>query len=175
MVSNGRRRAARRNPVELSLAPQWPPKMKQVDIDRPLRSRIRGLERSLDPTAGEADVYPQEISRVLINLISNGFYAAAKRREQAKGQRLRAEPDGIDQGTLGTRWKFGYATTALASQRRSGRRYSTPSLRRSRLARGLGLSISHGIIVKQHYGPIEVDTEPGEFAEQRIILSRGAA
>src|SRR5262245_17219148 len=41
------------------------------------------LERSLDPTAGEVDVFPQDISRVLLNLISNGFYAATKRKTQA--------------------------------------------------------------------------------------------
>src|SRR5262249_26444593 len=40
------------------------------------------LERSLDPTAGQFDCFPQEIPRVLLNLISNGFYAAAKRKEQ---------------------------------------------------------------------------------------------
>jgi signal transduction histidine kinase len=40
---------------------------------------------------------------------------------------------------------------------------------------GLGLSISHDIIVKQHGGSIEVDTEPGEFAEFRVILPRVAA
>ena len=34
------------------------------------------LEKSLDPTAGEVDLYPQEITRVLLNVISNGFYAA---------------------------------------------------------------------------------------------------
>ena len=27
------------------------------------------------------DVYPQEITRVFLNLISNGFYAATKRKE----------------------------------------------------------------------------------------------
>ena len=41
------------------------------------------LERSLDPTAGEVDVFPQDITRVLLNLISNGFYAATKRKTQA--------------------------------------------------------------------------------------------
>ena len=35
---------------------------------------------------------------------------------------------------------------------------------------GLGLSLSHDIIVKQHAGSIEVDTEPGEFTEFRIVL-----
>jgi two-component system, NtrC family, sensor kinase len=39
---------------------------------------------------------------------------------------------------------------------------------------GLGLSISHDIIVKQHGGSIEVDTQPNEFTEIRIILPRAA-
>ena len=43
------------------------------------------LERSFDPTAGEADVFPQDITRALLNLISNGFYAATKRNAEANG------------------------------------------------------------------------------------------
>ena len=43
------------------------------------------LERSFDPTAGEVDLFPQEITRVLLNLISNGFYAATKRKAEANG------------------------------------------------------------------------------------------
>jgi signal transduction histidine kinase len=40
---------------------------------------------------------------------------------------------------------------------------------------GLGLSLSHDIVVKQHGGSIEVDTRPGEFTEFRVILPRGGA
>ena len=43
------------------------------------------LERSFDPAAGEVDVFPQEITRVLLNLISNGFYAATKRKAETNG------------------------------------------------------------------------------------------
>ena len=43
------------------------------------------LERSFDPAAGEVDVFPQEITRALLNLISNGFYAAMKRKAEANG------------------------------------------------------------------------------------------
>lgn len=39
---------------------------------------------------------------------------------------------------------------------------------------GLGLSISYDIVVKQHAGSIEVDTQPGELTEIRIILPRSA-
>ncbi len=41
------------------------------------------LERAFDPAAGEVDLFPQEITRVLLNLISNGFYAATKRKAEA--------------------------------------------------------------------------------------------
>ena len=41
------------------------------------------LERSFDPAAGQVDLFPQEITRVLLNLISNGFYAATKRKAQS--------------------------------------------------------------------------------------------
>jgi len=44
------------------------------------------MERALDPGAGELDVFPQEITRALLNLISNGFYAATKRKEQEKSE-----------------------------------------------------------------------------------------
>jgi two-component system NtrC family sensor kinase len=43
------------------------------------------MERALDPAAGEADVFPQDITRVLLNLISNGFYAATKCKAEAEG------------------------------------------------------------------------------------------
>jgi two-component system, NtrC family, sensor kinase len=43
------------------------------------------LQRALDPAAGKAQLFPQEITRVLLNLISNGFYAASKRRAETNG------------------------------------------------------------------------------------------
>ncbi len=43
------------------------------------------LERAFDPAAGEADLFPQEITRALLNLISNGFYAATKRKAEVNG------------------------------------------------------------------------------------------
>src|SRR5215472_7664209 len=43
------------------------------------------LERSFDPAAGEAELFPREITRALLNLISNGFYAASKRNTETKG------------------------------------------------------------------------------------------
>ena len=50
------------------------------------------FERSLDPAAGAADVYPQDITRALLNLISNGFYAATT-QNGSQWRRPRADPD----------------------------------------------------------------------------------
>ena len=66
---------------------------------------------------------------------------------------------------------------APAFRPRYGTRCSIPSSRPSPPARApaLACSISHDIIVKQHSGSIEVDTQPGEFTEVRIVLPRVAA
>ena len=40
------------------------------------------LKRDFDPDAGMIEAFPQEITRVLLNLISNGFHAVAKRKAE---------------------------------------------------------------------------------------------
>ena len=71
------------------------------------------LERSFDPAAGEVDLFPQEITRALLNLISNGFYAATKRKAEANGGDY--EPTlAAATKNLGDQSKSRYATTAPA-------------------------------------------------------------
>ena len=43
------------------------------------------LERSFDPATGEVNLLPQEITRVLLNLISNSFYSTTQRKAEANG------------------------------------------------------------------------------------------
>ena len=132
------------------------------------------LERNLDPNAGMIDIYPQEITRVFLNLISNGFYAAAKRK-QAAG-------DGFEPTLGATTRNLGSKVIRI---RDNGTGIPTEVKERifnpfftTKLAgegTGLGLSICHDIIVKQHAGKIDVVTEPGVFTEFIITLRRTAA
>ena len=134
------------------------------------------LERSLDPAAGEVDLFPQEITRVLLNLISNGFYAATKRKADANG--------GDYEPTLAAATKnLGDSVEIRIRDNGTG---IPPEVKEKMFnpffttkpageGTGLGLSLSHDIIVKQHAGSIEVDTRPGEFTEFRVVLPRGAA
>ena len=130
------------------------------------------LDQNFDPAAGEVDLFPQEITRVLLNLISNGFYAATKRRtEMSNGY----EPT-LSAATknLGDRVEIrirdnGAGIPADVKEKMFNPFFTTKPPGEGT---GLGLSLSHDIIVKQHAGSIEVDTQPGEFTEFRLILPR---
>jgi GAF domain-containing protein len=133
------------------------------------------LERSFDPAAGEADVFPQDITRVLLNLISNGFYAAAMRKTEADGK----DYEGILAAStkdLGDRVEITIRDNGTGIPPDVKEKMFNPffTTKPAGEGTGLGLSISHDIVVKQHGGSIEVDTRPGEFAEIRIILPRTA-
>jgi PAS domain S-box-containing protein len=134
------------------------------------------LERSLDPTAGEIDVFPQEITRVLLNLISNGFYAATKRKSEANGGDY--EPTlAASTKNLGDRVEIRIRDNGTGIPPEVKAKMFNPFFTTKPVGEGtgLGLSLSYDIIVKQHGGSIEVDTQPGEFTEFRIVLPRGAA
>jgi signal transduction histidine kinase len=131
------------------------------------------LRQSFDPSAGEADIFPQDIRRALLNMISNGFYAASRRRAEKDGGDY--EPTlAASTKNLGDRVEIrirdnGTGMTADVKEKMFNPFFTTKPTGEGT---GLGLSISHDIIVKQHGGTIEVDTQPGEFTEIRIILPR---
>jgi len=134
------------------------------------------LERSFDPAAGEVDLYPQEVTRVLLNLISNGFYAATKRKAQVDGEAF--EPTlAASTKNLGDRVEIRIRDNGTGIPPEVKEKMFNPffTTKPAGEGTGLGLSISHDIIVKQHAGTIAVDTEPGQFTEFTIVLPRKAA
>ena len=133
------------------------------------------LERSFDPAAGMVDLFPQEITRVLLNMISNGVYAAMKRKAEMR--------DGYEPtlfaatGNLGDRVEIRIRDNGGGISPAIKEKIFNPffTTKPPGEGTGLGLSLSYDIVVKQHAGSIEVDTQPGEFTEFRVILPRRAA
>jgi signal transduction histidine kinase len=143
------------------------------------RAETQGFEikvnQSFDPVAGEADIFPQDIRRALLNMISNGFYAATKRRAESNGgdyePSLTASTKSLGDCVEIRIRDNGTGMTPDVKEQMFNPFFTTKPTGEGT---GLGLSISHDIIVKQHGGSIEVDTQPGEFTEIRVILPRVA-
>ncbi len=134
------------------------------------------LERAFDLAAGKAELFAQEITRVLVNLISNGFYAATKRKAETNGSGYEPKLSAATKN-LGDRVEIRIRDNGTGIPPEVLQKMFNPffTTKPAGEGTGLGLSLSHDIIVKQHSGSIEVDTRPGEFTEFRIVLPRGAA
>ena len=139
-----------------------------------LRYHLATVVRSR--AAGQADVFPQDITRVLLNLISNSFYAATKRKGTAGSEGFQPTVTAATR-SLGDRVEIRIRDNGTGIPPEVKEKMFNPffTTKPAGEGTGLGLSISYDIVVKQHAGSIEVDTEPGEFTEIRIVLPRSAA
>jgi two-component system, NtrC family, sensor kinase len=131
------------------------------------------LKQDLDPGAGAAEVYPQELTRALLNLISNGFYAAIRRKietsESFKPMLIAATKIAGDAVEIRIRDNG----TGIPPEIREKIFNPFFTTKPTGEGTGLGLSMTHDIVVKQHGGRIDVETEPGAFTEFIITLPRG--
>jgi signal transduction histidine kinase len=130
------------------------------------------LERDFDQAVGVADIYPQEITRMLLNLISNGLYAASKRAAAISDDfepKLRAVTR-----NLGDKVEIRIRDNGMGIPPDIRDKIFNPffTTKPAGEGTGLGLSMSHDIVVKQHGGTIEMVTEPGSFTEFIITLAR---
>jgi two-component system, NtrC family, sensor kinase len=134
------------------------------------------LERLFDPAAGEVDLFPQEFTRVLLNLISNGFYAATKRKADVNGANYEPKLTAVTKN-LGDSVEIRIRDNGTGIPPEVKEKMFNPffTTKPAGEGTGLGLSLSYDIIVKQHRGSIDVDTRPDEFTEFKIVLPRKAA
>ncbi len=120
-------------------------------------------------------VVPQDISRVFLNIISNGFYAVNSRKKD--------ESTGFEPSILV--WTQNQEDCVRIGIRDNGN--GIPKSARDKLfnpffttkpagqGTGLGLSLSYDIVVKEHNGSITFETEEGNFTEFIISLPKDGA
>jgi signal transduction histidine kinase len=131
------------------------------------------LQRDFDADAGTIELFPQEITRAFLNLIANGVYAATKRKTEEKEPgfepTLRATTK-----SLGTIVEIRIRDNGVGIPADVREKMFNPffTTKPAGEGTGLGLSMTHDIIVKQHGGRIDVATEPGQFTEFVIVLPR---
>jgi signal transduction histidine kinase len=133
------------------------------------------LERDFGAEIAPVELTPQDITRVLLNLFSNGFYATRSRQSGATEQ-------GFEPTLKVTTLDLGNAVEIRVRDNGIG----IPVDIRDKLFQpffttkptgegtGLGLSISYDIVTKQHGGSITVDSKVGEYSEFTIRLPRNS-
>ena len=109
---------------------------------------------------------------MLLNLISNGFYAATK-RAAAAGNGFEPKLKAVTRN-LGEKVEIRIRDNGMGIPPEIREKIFNPffTTKPAGEGTGLGLSMSHDIVVKQHGGTIDVVTEPGSFTEFIITLPR---
>ncbi|WP_317196068.1 ATP-binding protein [Hymenobacter siberiensis] len=128
------------------------------------------LKPDFDPVLPPVEVIAQDLGRVLLNLLSNAFYAVRQRQQRGVA---------------------GYAPTVGISTRRVGEKVEIrvrdngqgiPEAVRAKIFQpffttkptgegtGLGLSLSYDIVTQGHGGTLSVTSEEGSFTEFLISL-----
>src|SRR5690242_31891 len=131
------------------------------------------LQRDLGGGIAPITLAPQDVTRVLLNLFSNGFYAVRER------QRTEV-PAGFEPTVTVTTRDVDGAVEIKVHDNGIG----IPSEIKDRLFQpffttkppgegtGLGLSMSYDIITQQHGGSISVDSKVSEYSEFTVRLPR---
>jgi two-component system NtrC family sensor kinase len=130
------------------------------------------LERDLDLNLVSVDVVPQELTRVLLNLVGNGFYAATERSRESDGTyrpALKVTTREFGESVEVRVWDNGIG---IPPENRDKLFQPFFTTKPTGEGTGLGLSISYEIITQQHGGTITVDSEVGDFTEFTVRLPR---
>jgi len=131
------------------------------------------LERDLDPAAAAIELAPQEMTRVFLNLIGNGFYAANK-RARSNGEAAYRPTLMVSTRDLGEAVEVRVRDngTGIPPEIRDKLFQPFFTTKPTGEGTGLGLSISYDIVTQQHGGAIEVDSKEGAYTEFTVRLPR---
>ncbi len=131
------------------------------------------LERDFAAALAPVDLVPQDVSRVLLNLIGNGFYAAGKRQRDGAEADFRPTLK-VTTRDLGAAVEIRIRDNGVGIAPEIMDKVFQPffTTKPTGEGTGLGLSISWDIVTQQHGGTIEVDSRTGEYTEFTIRLPR---
>jgi signal transduction histidine kinase len=134
------------------------------------------LERDYAPAIAPIELVPQDITRVCLNLFSNGFYAATKRQKEGGDAKFNPtlKVSTRDPGDA-VEFRIRDNGTGIPSEIKDKLFQPFFTTKPTGEGTGLGLSISYDIVTQQHGGSIEVDSRVGDFTEFTVRLPRHRA
>jgi GAF domain-containing protein len=131
------------------------------------------LERDFGQGITAIELVPQDITRVCLNLIGNGFYAATKRQKEGSDPTFKPTLK-VTTRDLGDAVEIAVRDngTGIAPEIKDKLFQPFFTTKPTGEGTGLGLSISYDIVTQQHGGMITVDSNVGEFTEFTVRLPR---
>jgi two-component system NtrC family sensor kinase len=127
------------------------------------------LSTSYDPDAGSPEIVPQDIGRVLLNLLNNAFYAVnEKRRKDVNGYDPAVT---VETKRMGNQLEISVTDNGEGIPKNLRDKIFQPffTTKPTGEGTGLGLSLSYDII-KSHGGDIKVESEESRNTTFRIKL-----
>jgi two-component system NtrC family sensor kinase len=128
------------------------------------------LTLQLDPSLGLVPAVPQDLSRVLLNVFTNAFYAVQQKARSA-GPTYHPEVQVRTEREAG-RVKIQIRDNGTGVPEAIRQKIFQPffTTKPTGEGTGLGLSLSYDIITKGHGGTFALDSEEGEFTELTLTL-----
>jgi signal transduction histidine kinase len=130
------------------------------------------IETDYDDSIGEINIIPQDLSRVILNIINNACYAAYDRKKE-EGEKFMPVIY-IRSVDLDDKVEIKIKDNGKGIPPDIKEKIFNPffTTKPTNEGTGLGLSMSYDIVVQGHKGDIQVNSEPGHFTEFVITLPK---
>jgi signal transduction histidine kinase/ligand-binding sensor domain-containing protein len=130
------------------------------------------IKKNFDKSCDKLLIVPQDISRVFLNIISNGFYEVHKKKIEKNDQYVPALE--INSKNKKDKVEIRIRDNGNGIPKEVQEKLFNPffTTKPTGMGTGLGLSISYDIIVQEHKGDITFQTEDGEYTEFIISLPK---
>jgi signal transduction histidine kinase/ligand-binding sensor domain-containing protein len=132
------------------------------------------MEKELDESIGMIKIVPQDISRVVLNIITNSFYEVHKKKKN-KGENFKPEVC-LKSKNYSDRIEIIIRDNGNGIPEQIKDELFNPffTTKPAGEGTGLGLSLSYDIITKGHSGDITFETEPGNYTEFKITIPKNS-
>jgi signal transduction histidine kinase len=133
------------------------------------------LQTDYDPAVGEAEVMALEVSRVFINLVDNACYALLQKKKKLSKEAFSPQLN-VSTRARGDRVEVRIRDNGTGIPGAHVDKVFSPffTTKPAGEGAGLGLSLSHDIVVGRHQGDMRVESVEGEFTELILAFPRQA-
>ncbi len=131
------------------------------------------LEKEFDPLLGEQECVPQDLSRVVINLVNNALDAVLEKDRNAGTSfkpMVRVRTRNLEKNMEISVWDNGMGIEKEHLNQIFNPFFTTRPANQGNT--GLGLSICYDIVTQEHNGELRVETEAGKYTRFLVLLPK---